>query len=454
MEIEQGMESLDVKFHWMPKSVTLYQRIGGELVANEKVVISLKNNYTKLVIPHPITGFLRAKYVSKGACYHTQLKAARVICKFLNFVYSNIEDDVEGYKELWSMGLRGLQRKHGGDFITDLTYKGVSFNRAVYCEQTLTNFFAYLKENDLIDEEFQMMYRTVGKKIERPLSVFSKSNMEVSRPNRNKTNTRDKLKDFGPNRYRLAYEFIEEAEAFGIALGVCFQFLSGLRVGEVVNLMRDSIYENGFRGNGGMWLDIRDNQDILFRHLNSKYDVQVKRPRETMVLDDQKLWEVYYAHMAQLEKIKRKFKDKDTGALFISKKSGLPISGTGYAKKFVKIKERFLAKLIANNRYEDIEFLTSAEWSTHIGRGVYTNFLIDLGLSIEEIANLRGDKSLTATLEYVEKRTSLSKVQSHINFLSTVYGEARSEEEIIEERKTDRGSLYIWRGLKNGWTIY
>ncbi|TKI78832.1 site-specific integrase, partial [Bacillus cereus] len=119
--------------------------------------------------------------------------------------------------------------------------------------------------------------------------------------------------------------------------------------------------------------------------------VQVKRPRETMVLDDQKLWEVYYAHMAQLEKIKRKFKDKDTGALFISKKSGLPISGTGYAKKFVKIKERFLAKLIANNRYEDIEFLTSAEWSTHIGRGVYTNFLIDLGLSIEEIANLRGD---------------------------------------------------------------
>lgn len=450
MEIEQDVGSLDAKFHWLPKSVTLYQRIGGELLANETVIISLKNNYTDLVIPHPITGFLRKKYISKGVSYHTQLKAARVICKFLNFVYSNIEDDIEGYKKLRSMGLRGLQRNHGGDFITDLTYRGISYKRSIYCEQTLTNFFVYLKEEGLIDEEFQVMYRTVDKKIERPLSVFCKSNLGVSRPNRNRTNTRDKLKDFGPNRYRLAYEFIEEAEASDIALGVCFQFLSGLRVGEVVNLTRESIFENGFRGNGGMWLDIRDNQDILFRHLKSKYDVQVKRPREVMVLDDQKLWEVYHAHMAQLEKIKRKFKEKDAGALFISKKSGLPISGAGYAKKFVKIKEKFLAKLMSNHRYEDIEFLTSAEWSTHIGRGVYTNFLIDLGLSIEEIANLRGDKSLTATLEYIEKRTSISKVQNHINFLSNVYGEGRGEEEISEGGLTGSEPLYVWRGLQNG----
>lgn len=452
------MQILDQKFHWMPRGVIIQKRVGKEVQFEEVVLICIKNTVNDLIIPHPITDFIRKTYRNRGVGYHTQLKAARVICKFFNFIYSNIEDDVVGYEELQIKGLKGLKLKHGGDFITHLTYEGVSFNHSDYCESVLTKLYIYLRERGLIDEDFQVIYRKDGKRIGHPLSLFSKSIFDIERPNRSQTNEKHKLKDFGPNRYRLVYEFIEEAESSDIALGVCFQFLAGLRVGEVVNLTRESVYEKGFRGNDGMWLVIEDNQEHLFRHLSSRYDVQVKRPREVFVLDDEKLWDVYHIHMERLEKLKKQFKNKESNALFISRSTGLALSGTGYAKRFLRIKERFLEKLRINRRYEDLEFLTSLPWSTHIGRGVFTNFLIDLGLSIEEIANLRGDRTLTATLEYVEKRTSYSKIQEHVNILSSVYGEGENNTGFYEDSSNKRQvyDRYInsWGGLRSGTRIY
>ncbi|MEM5643101.1 hypothetical protein AAHB52_20960 [Bacillus toyonensis] len=116
------------------------------------------------------------------------------------------------------------------------------------------------------------------------------------------------------------------------------------------------------------------------------------------------------------------------------------------------MKQRFIEKLRINRRYEDVEFLTSLPWSTHIGRGVFTNFLIDLGLSIEEIANLRGDRTLKATLEYVEKRTSYSKVQEHVNILTSVYGENKDNIDFSESTSYTRNIfdryIHKWSGLK------
>ncbi|AGE77997.1 MULTISPECIES: hypothetical protein [Bacillus cereus group] len=231
------MRTLDQKFHWIPRGVIIQKRVGKEIQCEEVVLICLKNTVKDLIIPHPITDFIRKTYRNRGVSYHTQLKAARVICKFLNFIYSNIEDEVAGYKALQNKGLEGLKLIHGGDFITHLTYEGVSFNHSNYCENVLTKLYIYLKENELIDEDFQVNYKKDYLRIGQPLSLFSKSFFDIERPNRNQRNEKQKLKDFGPNRYRLVYEFIEEAEASDIALGVCFQFLAGLRVGEVVNLM-------------------------------------------------------------------------------------------------------------------------------------------------------------------------------------------------------------------------
>ncbi|MCU4769475.1 site-specific integrase [Bacillus toyonensis] len=445
------MKSLDESLHWMPKSVSLQRKIANDIKYDEVVMICIKNKVDELVIPHPITDFIRKVYRNRGVGYHTQLKAARVICKFLNFIYRSIGDDTKGYNELLNQGIRGLKLKHGGDFITQLTYEGVSFKHSSYCESVLTKFYIYLKENELIDEIFQVIYRKDGEKVGVPYSLFSKSVFDIERPNKKWINEKLRLKDFGPNRYRLAYEFIEEAESSDIALGVCFQILAGLRLGEVVNLTKSSIYETGFRGNDGMWLIIQDNQEELFGHLSSKYDVQVKRPREVFVLNDQRLWEIYHNHMERLKKLEKEWEYKNNNALFISN-NGLPLSGAGYAKRFHRVKKRFLEKLRINRRYEDLEFLTSLPWSTHIGRGIFTNFLIDIGLSIEEIANLRGDKTLTATLEYIEKRTSYNRIKEHVNILTSVYGGNKDNVDILKSssntRKIYDRYIHNWSGLK------
>lgn len=89
-----------------------------------------------------------------------------------------------------------------------------------------------------------------------------------------------------------------------------------------------------------MWLIIQDNQEELFGHLSSKYDVQVKRPREVFVLNDQRLWEIYHNHMERLKKLEKEWEYKNNKALFISN-NGLPLSGAGYAKRFHRVKKDF-----------------------------------------------------------------------------------------------------------------
>ncbi|MCQ6323629.1 site-specific integrase, partial [Bacillus cereus] len=135
------MQSLDESLHWMPKSVSLQRKIANDIKSDEVVMICIKNKVNELVIPHPITDFIRKVYRNRGVGYHTQLKAARVICKFLNFIYRSIGDDTKGYNELLNQGIRGLKLKHGGDFITQLTYEGVSFKHSSYCESVLTKFY-------------------------------------------------------------------------------------------------------------------------------------------------------------------------------------------------------------------------------------------------------------------------------------------------------------------------
>ncbi|MGH0830077.1 site-specific integrase [Bacillus pretiosus] len=444
---------LDKIFTWIPKSVSIEKRFKEKIITEDCVIICIRNNITQSILPHPLADFIFKVYRNQGLSYNSQLKAARVICSFFNFINICIEDEMEEFQSLRKDGIAGLNLLHACEFITHVTYKGVSYRTSQYYERVLTKFYKYLKDKNLVTATYDITYKQIrrGKQIELILiSPFSQSKIEVERPNRMMNNERLKLKDFGENRYRLVYEFIEEAEKSDIALGVCFQFLAGLRIGEVVNLTKESIYENGLRGNGGFWIVVEDNQKKLFSHLRNKGDVQVKRPREVFVLSDKKLEEIYYEHLKRLNHLEKIKGIKNEHALFVSRKSGLPLSGANYAMKFAQVKERFLERLRINRRYKDLEFLESLPWSTHIGRGTYTNFLIDIGLSIGEIANLRGDKTLNATLRYIERRTALQKVQRTIENLSKL--EEISEPTEISgdyERKRELYNVHLtdWRGI-------
>ena len=61
----------------------------------------------------------------------------------------------------------------------------------------------------------------------------------------------------------------------------------------------------------------------------------------------------------------------------------------------------------------DYLFLTDKKWSTHIGRGIFTNFLLQVGATIPEIAIARGDKNLSSVMSYVEEKRSTTNKRSH-----------------------------------------
>ncbi|MGD7052933.1 site-specific integrase [Sutcliffiella horikoshii] len=438
-------------FHWLPRTLTIKKKKGNAHEEVDVVIVGIKDIQNNIIYPHPISNFIVKRYRNKGLSYQSQLKATKVLCQFLNFVNRCIDDEIEGYENLKIYGIKSLKLSHGSDFITDGTLRGIGFQTSNYYEQLLTNFYKYLVDLNLIEENIEVHYKTkfsnYGKR-PYPISPFNKSYLDTLRPSRNNFDESDnKLKDFGENRNQLVYEFIQEAQLqSNIALGICFQFLAGLRLGEVVNLTIDSIHDNGFRGNGGFYINIKDNQDKLFKYLSNKSQVQVKRPRYNFVLEDPLFWNIYYEHMERLQYLKKQKKITNKYALFYSEANGEALSGESYRRQFVKVKQCFLRKLRENRRYADLDLLESAEWSTHIGRGVYTNFLIDMGLNEDEIANLRGDKTKLSVLKYIEKRTSLEKVKKHVNILTRVYGEGKDiiQEEVIEQMRIN---LNKWKGL-------
>src|SRR5690625_2194022 len=116
---------LDEKFTWIPRETIIEnERIGGKLESSSVIIIGLRNNLTNLILPHPISNFIIQYYKNKQKRHSTQLRAARIICMFLNFIYSQIEDDVEEFAELKFKGIRGLRLAHGAKFINHGTYLG------------------------------------------------------------------------------------------------------------------------------------------------------------------------------------------------------------------------------------------------------------------------------------------------------------------------------------------
>src|SRR5690625_4552260 len=99
---------LDEKFTWIPRETIIEnERIGEKLEPSSVIIIGLRNNLTNLILPHPISNFIIQNYKNKQKSTSTQLRAARIICMFLNFIYSQIEDEAGDFVALQTKGIRG-----------------------------------------------------------------------------------------------------------------------------------------------------------------------------------------------------------------------------------------------------------------------------------------------------------------------------------------------------------
>ncbi|MDY0409010.1 hypothetical protein [Paracerasibacillus soli] len=152
-------------------------------------------------------------------------------------------------------------------------------------------------------------------------------------------------------------------------------------------MTRQNIKEQG----NGLILEIRDNQELLFPDIKNTSHIQVKNPRNQSLLMNNLMLNIYKEHLEGLENLMNKGVYNNPAYLF-SGRTGLPITGKQYHLRFMKVKKAFLRALSMEENIGDYALLAENSWSTHIGRGVFTNFLLDLGLNPTQIAIARGQR--------------------------------------------------------------
>jgi len=296
-------------------------------------------------------------------------------------------------------------------------------------ELILTSFYEYLIKQDIIKPEFELERKLIKGSNKQTLeSPFRHPAFSTVYPPKNKkpSNTLTHLND------RLINEFLQLAKVMypSMVLGIYMQMFGGLRRGEVVNLTIDAVH----RESKSVTLDVFDRQELLFGNVNAAHS-QVKKERKQplfykMPKNKKKkkggnhpfFYTLFFKllfedHMKQLLKIKNRHKT----ALFINKE-GAPMTGEVYSKWFNDIKKKFIALLKQNpSRYGDYLLLKDSSWSTHIGRGVFTNLLFTkTKLSPAQVAAARGDSTLDAVMSYVDQITIKEQLSDAINNLSLV----------------------------------
>ncbi|WP_394548148.1 site-specific integrase [Priestia aryabhattai] len=411
------MEHQITKYKFVSREVKVNEIFKGEMRNLRVIIIGVLDKDSNIIYPHPLTNFIKSMYEYQGKSINSQIIPAQVVCKFLNFIIDKLKaEDVE-FLSLIEEGINGLKRLHASRYITTLSLEGKDYRTVSHHEKYLNKFYIYLKEMNIIDEEFEyQLSKGKGNKI--PNSIFRHPSLSTRYPSKQTSEVRAaKLKDFGKNSANLTAHFINIARnvAPEISLGLCFQFYGGLRRGEVVNVTRSDLI---IHYRESMEVQIKDNRRLLFPRLtNTNFEnpkrlnyLDINLAKQT-ILDNDLVWDVYDEHLKTLDILIKKGKCTVNSALFIDK-DGKPMSGKVYERRFKKVKKAFLDSLV---EYNDFSILNKTIWNTHIGRGVFTNLLINMGLTVTQLAIARGDRNINSALKYIDETFTNIQIQEAID---------------------------------------
>jgi hypothetical protein len=102
----------------------------------------------------------------------------------------------------------------------------------------------------------------------------------------------------------------------------------------------------------------------------------------------------------------------NSDALFVNR-SGHAMTDVVYRYHFNKLRDKFISRLLNSN---DIVLKTmgidlqSRKWSSHIGRGIFSNMIADVSNNIAQIAQARGDSNLQSSLVYLSDSEKMAKL--------------------------------------------
>jgi len=393
-------------------------------------------NQAGIEIPHPVTDFLQ-KYRSVKLSMERERQAASLVCQFLNYVREMAISRDSDFSELYDQGLFGLNFIHGSRFLdhhdnrTNNRGQRVNRNTVDRKEYILTHFYSFCQRQGVVSQNLIIpTYRNEKGQLLETSPFTRKRSNEQKRP------VSRGLRDFGENRQQILVELIDTARSMKwgrtIALGLALQAFGGLRRGELVNLITSSVMEIG----KSLVVNIKDRQNNLFAHKKNTAKEEVKKERSHQdLLPSQYLIELYREHLSWVNEFTKEVNPLVKDALFINR-LGRPLTGKGYESMFKQIFNKYLKVLLAQQRYDDYAYLTSKPVNTHTLRGVYTNICLDdLGMSVRETANARGDADDTTVAEYLEQLTAKKKMERAISQLANAVVDAEASKEFIKNMK-------------------
>lgn len=435
-----------IRYKVREEKVTLYTYQTEEVdEVKHTVMIAEKDDDTGVWLPSSLTDYIYSNHSSKSI--NTQKRWAYLICDFMNYLLSQVElGEDKVFENLKSEGLYGLNFKQGAKFINYLskgkprivkgkTVFGNNYETVKGKENELICFYDFLNKSGITGEDMRVSFKITEKRTSDEFTRKGKRNrgekvlinpfedcgVRIDYPPKDGKKI-PKLMDMRKADWELLLEIAEEVTP-DIALGVAMQFMGGLRVGEVVNLLIDS-FRVDEENKDKLLLSIEDRQVELFESRGVKtYKSQVKKTREDQPVFNfnGELFKILKRHMERIKTMPT----VNTEALFVDS-NGNPMTGEVYHIRFALLKECFLQKLGEKKPSLEKEYRVNYRWGSHIGRHIYTNYLIKTGLCHDSLgtpdarvlANLRGDKYIYSAMAYIDRMAIIASIQERLEELS------------------------------------
>jgi hypothetical protein len=339
----------------------------------ELAIICIKDQVTDCTIVHPITEFV-LKWSSRQL--NTKKRYAYTVVSFLNYLLDNKND-------LKINSLTEIDFSHGTKFLNHLAVKGNAYETITSTERMLIKLYLFLSQEI-------PMYNTGGSNSlvpggKYPRDSFINSPFKPIYPAVEPKNVEHLI----PFQYIPVFLEIAVTESHPIALGIYMQIFGGLRVGEVCNITHNRLRRLPF---GDIVVDLKNQ---YFRRDLREGNASVKRVRPQRIMNIHGLLKHLYDDHIELYKPKN-IENKRNIPLFINR-DGNAISLGSYRQYFNKTKTRFINHLITSGQRDAIiwaNHLRNEKWSTHIGRGTFTNLLSEFADNPYDVAYPRGDKVL------------------------------------------------------------
>lgn len=358
-----------------------------ELINDIEIVIKIKNMKNGKSRIHPVTDFL-SEFRNNKPKYVADIADNIVI--FLNFIYFKLNK-----KEL--SDIKYLNIDIGAKFLEDYSI-GKSDGTTLRMERNLTKFYYFLASKGILVNLKKESFVVISTKHNKD-SIVSPFTGKYKMYSSNKSRP---IHNLEPNLFLIFLDKVKEI-CPQILLGVYMQFFGGLRISEVTLLQYSNLTIKGINARNGMTANIKSVD--LRDDLKSAGITQAKKERKQTIIGIPHLIEdIYTQHL-------KYYKSSSSNAIFTIK-NGKAMTSQMYRYYYDKVKNAFIESLINSNnimiKSQGI-YLKNQRWSTHIGRGIFSNLVSQGADNIAEIAVWRGDSSLDASLKYITDNLEVEK---------------------------------------------